>query len=825
MTEWVPASRIKGLFLPSVSQDKPAAPNRADPAQAPGPSIIRIGRGPDNDVVLDYEMVSFHHARIRVSGQEMHIEDLGSSNGTALGHPDNRIQRAPLGKSDVVYFGSLRVPAARLLQGHLLLGRQAHQTVQLGSAESVMGRDPTCDHVLNYPMISWRHARLARSANQLFLEDLGSSNGTFVNGKRIAGKVLVRPGDVISLGTFSFALAEDGQLHKRDFRGNVSLEARNLTVDIPGRRLLENISLVIHPTELVGLMGPSGAGKTTLLHALNGYAAPTHGEVLLNGQNMYGWYRQFAPFIGYVPQDDIIHRDLTVFQALYYSARLRLPADATDEEIETRIRGVLRDLGLEGTENVQIGSPEKRGISGGQRKRVNLAMELLTEPLVLFLDEPTSGLSSQDAEVVMRVLRAIANQGKTILVTIHQPGLEVFRLLDNLVMLARDSRTEEPARLVYYGPAYPDAIAFFNSGQSAIGSSATPEALFQGLGQRPIAEWDTTYRASPYFRAYVVQRARPDGDLPSEAIALEKAPLSFRFQWRTLVRRCFSIKVKDRINSAILLVQAPVVALLIVMVFGKPVGEKITAETWPQVSGALGTTLLLMTLAAVWFGASNAVREIVGEWAIYRRERMVNLSILAYVASKFTVLSTLAVLQCVTLLAIAFPGCHLKSNPLVLLSLLLLAAFLGTTIGLILSAVARTSEVAIALLPIVLLAMVILGGAMQPIHTMPRITQYLSTINPARWCFEGMVVLESGQRPVQPPLGATLPGFSKTKGPSESKDMAEAYFPRATHRASVGTSFAALLLLAVGYASVSPLILRLRDLRSMVVRPDQSSQR
>src|SRR5205085_9777527 len=141
----------------------------------------------------------------------------------------------------------------------------------------------------------------------------------------------------------------------------------------------------------------------------------------------------------------------------YYSARLRLPRDFSDADVHRRIRTVLEQLELRGAEDVRIGSPEKKGISGGQRKRVNLAMELLTDPLVLFLDEPTSGLSSEDALMVLKVLRELADAGKTILITIHQPSLEVFRLLDNLVLVSRDAGSQDPGRLIYYGRAYPDA--------------------------------------------------------------------------------------------------------------------------------------------------------------------------------------------------------------------------------------------------------------------------------------------------------------------------------------------------------------------------------
>jgi ABC-type multidrug transport system ATPase subunit/ABC-type multidrug transport system permease subunit len=712
---------------------------------------------------------------------------------------------------------------------------------------TVVGRDPACDKVLNHPMVSWRHARLIRSAQAIYLEDLGSSNGTFVNGQRIQTPMLVRPGDVIGFGSFSLILGGDGQLtsmgsdeeqshsagagpsrrsglvssrpttdiHQPNCCAGILLEARNVRVSLRTRNLLHNVSLVINPGELVGLMGDSRAGKTTLLNSLNGYVAPTEGQVLLNGQDLLQFYRNFAPFIGYVPQDDIIHRDLTVFETLYYSARLRLPRDTSDVEIEARIQAVLKDLELEGTEHVLIGSPDKRGISGGQRKRVNLAMELLTDPHILFLDEPTSGLSSQDAEVVMRLLRALSDRGKTILVTIHQPGLEVFRLLDNLVLLTKDPGSDEPGRLVYYGPAFPDGIAFFNGGNDAVKAATTPEAIFRGMAQRSAAAWEDAYRASSYYADYVVQRQQQASEVSAVPIALEcePAPLleTLRFQCRMLIRRGFTIKLRDRINSIILLLQAPVIAILIVLVFGKQINQTVTLETWPQMAASLGTALFIMAQAAIWFGASNAVREVTGEWAIYRRERMVKLSLLAYLASKFTVLAGLAVVQCLFLLGIVLPGCGLRSSFVLLFLFLLLAAFIGIAIGLLLSAAARTSEVAIALLPIVLLAMVILGGAIQPIYQMDRAAQTLSTLNPARWCFEGTIVLESGNWSGRPahsthPRQEGLPS-------SRADDVAESYFPRTKHRKSAGFSFTLLLLLFGLHASASPVILRLRDLR------------
>ena len=172
--------------------------------------------------------------------------------------------------------------------------------------------------------------------------DLGSSNGTYVNGRRIAEPTPVKAGDLIALGTYTFKPDDQGNLEQNNLQGNVTLEVRGVTVDVPGKRLIEDVSLTIYPSEFVYVMGPSGAGKTTLMNALNGYTPPSSGEVLINGESLYDDYGRFAPFIGYVPQDDIMHKDLTVGQALYYTARLRLPSDFTDDEIHQRIDNILR---------------------------------------------------------------------------------------------------------------------------------------------------------------------------------------------------------------------------------------------------------------------------------------------------------------------------------------------------------------------------------------------------------------------------------------------------------------------------------------------------
>ncbi len=584
------------------------------------------------------------------------------------------------------------------------------------------------------------------------------------------------------------------------------------------------------------LNGPSGAGKTTLMNALNGYTPPTAGSVLFNGRDLYTHYAEFQGMVGYVPQDDIMHRDLTVGQALYYTARLRLPNDFSEDEIHQRIQEVISQLGLEGTENVLIGSPDKTGISGGQRKRVNLAMELLTDPAVLFLDEPTSGLSSEDALMVMRLLRRLADGGKTIVVAIHQPSLEAYRLVDNLILVSKDAKSPKPGRLVYYGPAYPQAVDFFNSdGVPGLkpGAEPSPDEVLRGLAKEKTEVWVQRYEASPLKRQFVDDRSAEEGFFAIfcagkkgtahklDLFPVFQRPFGFR-QWWTLVRRCLAIKLHDVTHTAILLAQAPIIALLVVLVFGKQTGAAITPDNWQTVAGATAISVFLMALAALWFGCSNAAREIVAERAIYRRERMVNLKIPSYVGSKFTVLGGLCLIQCAVLLAIVHRGGGLHGPWLGMFFMLLLTSLVGLGLGLTIFSLARTTEVAIALLPLVLLPLVILAGILQPLHEMSAPARLLAQVMPSRWAFEGLLLMEVEDRPSSTPFASDSNRLSKEAEaadpmPTEDArprqhDMAEQYFPCEDERMGSRASGMALVTMLICLLVPIHLTLKSRDL-------------
>jgi ABC-type multidrug transport system ATPase subunit/predicted component of type VI protein secretion system len=722
-----------------------------------------LGRDPANDVVLDAPMVSSFHAFIEPLTEGGYLViDRGSTNGTFLNSRENRVSTGTAGLDDILYLGSYRLPVARLPE--LLEGRAAAQA--RGPLRTVVvGRDAGVDVQIDRPQVSRRHAELrALGGGRFELRDLGSSNGTFVNGKRLRAPAVVTADDRVSLGSVRLVIDSELGVVAKDYHGDIVLQAERISVDVPDatapggtRRILNDVSFSAYPTEFVGLLGPSGAGKTTLMMALNGYLRPLSGRSVLNGLDLYDNYESFRGNIGYVPQDDIVYPQLTVYESLYYTARLRLPSDTSHDEIDGKISSILDKLEIAQARDVIIGDALKKGISGGQRKRVNLAQELITEPSLLFLDEPTSGLASEDALNVMTLLRTLADGGKTILMTIHQPSLEAYRLMDNVLYLFQGG-------LVYYGPAYPDSITFFNDEPRDDTERdkllADPGNALKPLSRerRKAMDGDPSgrearlravvenrrhlYLKSRYYREFVYDRA---GQRFADAVQIEpsrKRTATGGGTWRQLailVARTARIKWKDRVNTLILLAQAPIIATVLSLVFAGEVGTNYF-ETIARGPAAL----FLLVASAVWFGCSNSAREIVSEQAIFRRERMVNLMIPSYVLSKAAVLGAVSALQCLVLLAMVYFPLQLDGNFAAMFGVLTLSSWAGLGMGLTLSALVRSSEAAMTLVPLLLIPQIILGGVIMPVYEMNTPMRVLSSTMTARWGFEGLLHLEYG---------------------------------------------------------------------------------
>jgi len=703
-----------------------------------------IGRDNNNDIVINYNLISSKHLKIYKQNNEWYIQDLNSSNGTFLNNLQNRILTAKLLPNQILYLANFKISTNKLLE---FINKKAQKKItenlELTKEKLTIGRNPNSDLFIKNPNVSFNHAIIYKNGNDYEIEDLNSTNGTYLNGEKIQ-KATIRNGDEISIaGVYNFKIEFHKNLTKikKEFVDGFSLEARNITIQTKsGVVLLDDISFTIYPGELVGLMGLSGAGKTTLLKALNGYDKPAKGSSYIAGNDLYKNFNLLKTIIGYVPQDDIVHAELTVMEALRYYARERLATDISNKELDELILDTLEKLGLKGTENTIIGSPDTvKGISGGQRKRLNLAMELLADPKIIFLDEPTSGLSAVDTKMVMELLRKLADEGRTIIITIHQPSLDVYKLMDNVIILSY-------GKLAYYGPTYPNSIQFFNH-QKGNEILNNPDNALIGLyeGEKRVGEneispnerdkkgiyWQNIYKQSKEYKEFVKERKSEERHLEFDAKSV-----SMLKQLQVLTSRYLKIKLKDFTNTFILLIQAPLIAFMISILFPKELYEQMPV-----------TLHFVLAISAIWFGTINASREIVAEKAIFERERMIGMKILPYVLSKFIVLTLLCVIQSIMLVGIVevMIGLGFKDDFWQLFLLVFLTSLSGLSIGLLISTIAKSQAQALALVPIVLLPMIIFGGGMISVKQMKDndnpISYMIAQVTPTRWVLEEIVNL------------------------------------------------------------------------------------
>jgi len=675
--------------------------------------IIRIGRGKENDFIVNHSSVSRNHAELRIYQNKIELIDLNSSNGTFVN--GKRIKQQVVTTKDKIQLGNsyiLDLSSINLTQNH---PEKHSSSLNLNNSlqKSVIfiGRSKDNDVVLDNVKVSRKHAKLEKIGNDWFIEDLNSANKTYVNSKPIK-RVKIIESDKISIGGIPLDLSQI-LTSKKEIKGDVKIFAKNLTFRVDEKTIVDNISLVINPQEFVGLIGPSGAGKTSLMLMMNGVVKPTEGDVYINGQSLFANLNSFKGQIGYVPQDDIIHRELTVRESLQYTASLRLK-NYTNTDISNQVDKVIKSLDLVEAENTFIGSAEKKGISGGQRKRVNLGQELLTEPSILFLDEPTSGLDPKTDMEVMKLLKGIADKGKIVVLTTHNITTENFNLLTHLVVLTKGGK------LAYFGPAK-DATAYFNVSE--------PYEIFDEMNKREPDFWKKKFISSQYYQDYIVKRSGDIYNINSHSNYYQTLQKDFDFkQYLFLTSRYLKIKLRDKISTLILLLQAPLIAFLISLVFSKD-SERTQA-------------LFVLVIAAIWLGCSNAAREIVGEQSIYKRERMVFLKIPSYLFSKITVLSILCIIQSGILTVITDLFLNLNSDPFDLFLLLFLTSISSLSMGLIISSLVNTNESAMAMMPIILIPQVILGGLISKFGNMNEFIQVLSGFMISRWSFEATLNLE-----------------------------------------------------------------------------------
>jgi ABC transport system ATP-binding/permease protein len=767
--------------------------------------VVNIGRDPENDIVIAEPMVSAWHAQIVRDGNDLyfaHPHPLRGKTLNGLWYQGQRIRgdqqfRKQLVSGDIVRIGDENGTLVTLTYdsgaGVPLERLPEMKPIPLTGSRLTIGRAPDNTVALDHPQVSAHHAVLEKVEGGYRAIDTNSTNHVYVNGQRVSNQLL-RSGDEIRIGPYRL-IYTGTELRQYDESNNIRIDALHLKkVGNNNIILLNDISLIVPPRKFVALVGGSGAGKSTLMDALNGLRPAQEGTVLYNGEDYYRNLAAFSTQLGYVPQDDIVHRDLTVERALYYAARLRLPSDFTREQIRWRIDEVLEDVEMTDRRNLLVSK-----LSGGQRKRVSIALELLANPSVFFLDEPTSGLDPGLDRKMMSLLRQLADRGRTIILVTH--ATNNINACDYVCFLAQGGR------LAYFGPPN-EAKAYFEKTDFAeiygaleptkeqpdIPKQAEARFLASRDYQRYVAE---PLREHQYQQGQEKKKVQPEAEKTLKRVKRGNAWSQFIL----LSRRYLELLKNDKGNLLILLLQAPVIGIMLVLMVRFEVGVGVfdssklvqcrtqiltssgplalpqaqqtelvgcqqvltflnndpNGQAYVQKKGGqeqalqdfilpgpgadAQKVLFIMAFATVLFGCINGAREIVKEAAIYKRERAVNLGILPYMFSKIVVLGMLCLFQSAVLVLVVELGEPLQQGifwPPVLETYitLFLTSLAGLMIGLAISAMAPNNDRAISLVPIILIPQVIFSGAIIPLKDW--FTQILASIFPTRWAMAAL---------------------------------------------------------------------------------------
>ncbi|MFF4740328.1 FHA domain-containing protein [Streptomyces sp. NPDC001262] len=578
-----------------------------------------------------------------------------------------------------------------------------------------IGRALDNELVVSDLQVSRHHAEFRATSDGRFeIVDLGSHNGTFVNGQPVSRQI-IGPHDTVGVGHSTFRLVGD-RLEEFVDTGDVSFSARHLTVTVDGgKQILKDVSFGVPEKSLIAVIGPSGSGKSTLLKALTGYRPANQGDVLYDNRNLYKQFAELRQRIGLVPQDDILHKELTVRKALRYAAKLRFPGDTAPAEREARIDEVLRELKLDIHKDKKV-----TALSGGQRKRVSVALELLTKPSLIFLDEPTSGLDPGMDRDVMQLLRGLADDGRTVLVVTH--SVAELALCDKLLVMAPGGS------VAYFGPPE-EALNFFGY--------ETWADVFSAFENYRDYDWAGRWKGSQHYQMYA---ADIDAVAPQSVHVQPQSPpkaQSWGSQLWTLMRRYVSVIASDRGFIGLMLVLPAVLGGVSCVI---PSDYGLGAPDPRHFNQDAGTIMLILAVGMCFSGAANSVRELIKERVIYERERAVGLSRSAYLMSKVIVLGLITALQGVIISAIGFSirkmpkeGVILKSLPAVELCLVIIAlGFTSMMIGLVISSLVKTAEKTMPLLVMFAIVQVVFTGIMFKIYDSPGVEQ-VAWLMPSRW--------------------------------------------------------------------------------------------
>jgi ABC-type multidrug transport system ATPase subunit len=582
-----------------------------------------------------------------------------------------------------------------------------------------IGRATDNDIVVPDVLASRHHATLVPTAAGTEIQDNRSINGTFVNGARVES-ALLHDGDTVTIGNIDLVFSGGTLVRRTETEADTrtgGLEVHGITWTIEGNKtLLNNISVAARPGTLTAVIGPSGAGKSTFARLVAGYTQPTTGTVTFEGHNIHGEYASLRSRIGMVPQDDVVHGQLTVKQALMYAAELRLPPDTTKADREQVVMQVLEELEM--TRHLETRVDK---LSGGQRKRASVALELLTGPSLLILDEPTSGLDPALDRQVMTMLRQLADAGRVVLVVTH--SLSYLDVCDQVLLLAPGGKT------AFYGP---------------------PSQIGPSMGTTNWADIFSSVAGDPdgAHKRFIDQHGPPPPPPPAETPADLGAPTktSLRRQFSTIARRQIRLIVSDRGYFIFLAFLPFIMGVLSLSVPGDVgFGVPVPAIKGGEAPNEPGQILVLLNVGAIFMGTALTIRALIGERAIFLREQAVGLSTTAYMFAKVVVFAGFALLQSAIVVGInvwgkkwgpgaVTSGAVIPPRTLELYVDVAACCVAAAMTGLALSALAKSNEQIMPLLVIAIMSQLVFQGGMIPV-TGRIVLDQLSWFTPARWGF------------------------------------------------------------------------------------------
>ncbi len=623
------------------------------------------------------------------------------------------------------------------------------RSISLRNKSVLIGRDPNANLQLDAPTVSRRHATIDTDKRGNYILHDGSTNGVFVNGQKVQGSMALQDGAIVRIGPYTLQRQGD-TLSIADRGEQIRLDAVEITRIVDrSKTLLNNITLAIEPGQFVALVGGSGAGKSTLMRTLLGIDPTTTGTVYLNGDELRKNFNLYRTQIGYVPQDDIIHGNLTVEEALTYAAKLRLPP----ENIKSVVEKTLGQIEMSDRQNVFV-----HQLSGGQRKRVSIGVELLADPKLFFLDEPTSGLDPGLDKKMMQLLQKLAKEGRTVILVTHATAN--ITLCDRVAFLGRGGH------LCYFGipKKVPD---FFNiqTGEFADDFAEIYNELERGIPN--VQKWEALFRQSPDYQRYITNHLSVKNVKNGDRSSLKQQPKpAYRSpiqQLNLLTQRYIQLIWRDRISLSLSLLTAPIGISLITLALRDKDPLILGSEPDATLAPLALRVLFVFTCAAIWVGLSTSLQEIIKESQIYLRERLVNLGLFAYLSSKVVVLGGLAILQTllitlIILLGFASPTPDLISWQVGASTTTFLTLLTSLSLGLLVSAIVKNSSQANSTLPLLLLPQIIFSGVL---FKMEGVASKLSWLMLSRWSVGAYGALVNVNamvpEPTKLPDGSTLP--------------------------------------------------------------------